>query len=85
MPSTSVFPSSSGTSSDGPKATTAFGSQRVSAARATSVSGGPTIATSRGVPHVLVSTGASDFGQDYKKFPWTIGWQPDYVAETEFT
>src|ERR687895_1231099 len=36
---------------------------------------------SKGVPHVLVSTGASDFGKDYKKYPWTIGWQPDYVAE----
>jgi branched-chain amino acid transport system substrate-binding protein len=35
----------------------------------------------RGVPHVLVSTGASEFGLDYKKYPWTIGWQPDYVAE----
>ena len=33
------------------------------------------------VPHVLVSTGASNFGKDYKKYPWTIGWQPDYVAE----
>ena len=33
------------------------------------------------VPHVLVSTGASDFGKDYTKYPWTIGWQPDYVAE----
>jgi branched-chain amino acid transport system substrate-binding protein len=33
------------------------------------------------VPQVLVSTGASDFGKDYKKYPWTIGWQPDYVAE----
>ena len=33
------------------------------------------------VPHVLVSTGASDFGKDYKKYPWTIGWQPDYVSE----
>ena len=36
---------------------------------------------SRKVPHVLVSSGASDFGKDYKKYPWTIGWQPDYVAE----
>jgi branched-chain amino acid transport system substrate-binding protein len=36
---------------------------------------------SQGVPHVLVSTGASEFGLDYKKYPWTIGWQPDYVAE----
>ena len=33
------------------------------------------------VPHVLVSTGASEFGKDYEKYPWTIGWQPDYVAE----
>ena len=33
------------------------------------------------VPHVLVSTGASNFGKDYKQYPWTIGWQPDYVAE----
>ena len=33
------------------------------------------------MPHVLVSTGASDFGKDYKQYPWTIGWQPDYVAE----
>ncbi len=33
------------------------------------------------VPHILVSTGASDFGKDYRKYPWTIGWQPDYVSE----
>ncbi len=33
------------------------------------------------VPHVLVSTGASHFGREYKQYPWTIGWQPDYVAE----
>ena len=36
---------------------------------------------SKKVPHVLVSTGASEFGKDYRKYPWTIGWQPDYVAE----
>ena len=36
---------------------------------------------SAGVPHVLVSSGASEFGLDYKRYPWTIGWQPDYVAE----
>jgi branched-chain amino acid transport system substrate-binding protein len=36
---------------------------------------------SQKVPQILVSTGASDFGKDYKKYPWTIGWQPDYVAE----
>ena len=33
------------------------------------------------VPHVLVSTGASEFGTNWKTYPWTIGWQPDYVAE----
>jgi branched-chain amino acid transport system substrate-binding protein len=33
------------------------------------------------VPHVLVSTGASHFGTGYKEYPWTIGWQPDYIAE----
>lgn len=36
---------------------------------------------SKGVPQVLVSTGASTFGKDYKEYPWTIGWQPDYIAE----
>jgi branched-chain amino acid transport system substrate-binding protein len=34
----------------------------------------------RKVPHLLVSTGASYFGLQYKEFPWTIGWQPDYIA-----
>ena len=33
------------------------------------------------VPQVLVSTGASYWGTQYKEFPWTIGWQPDYIAE----
>ena len=33
------------------------------------------------VPQVLVSTGASYWGTQYKKYPWTIGWQPNYVAE----
>ena len=33
------------------------------------------------VPHVLVSTGASEFGSNWRKYPWTIGWQPDYVSE----
>ncbi len=33
------------------------------------------------VPHILVSTGASEFGSDWKKYPWTIGWQPDYISE----
>jgi len=33
------------------------------------------------VPQVLLSTGASTWGTDYKQYPWTIGWQPDYIAE----
>jgi branched-chain amino acid transport system substrate-binding protein len=33
------------------------------------------------VPHSLVSTGASFWGIQYKEYPWTTGWQPDYVAE----
>ena len=33
------------------------------------------------VPQVLVSTGASQFGLAYRQYPWTIGWQPDYIAE----
>ena len=33
------------------------------------------------VPHVLVSTGASEFGSNWRKYPWTIGWQPDYISE----
>jgi len=33
------------------------------------------------VPQALVSTGASYWGTQHKKYPWTIGWQPNYVAE----
>jgi len=33
------------------------------------------------VPQVLVSTGASYWGLQYKEYPWTSGWQTDYVAE----
>jgi branched-chain amino acid transport system substrate-binding protein len=33
------------------------------------------------VPQVFVATGASDWGADPSKHPWTIGWQPDYVSE----
>ncbi len=33
------------------------------------------------VPHVLVSTGASEWGFNFRQYPWTIGWQPDYVGE----
>jgi branched-chain amino acid transport system substrate-binding protein len=34
-----------------------------------------------GVPHMFVATGASTWGKDFKQYPWTIGWQPDYQAE----
>jgi branched-chain amino acid transport system substrate-binding protein len=33
------------------------------------------------VPQLYVSTGATFFGADHKKYPWTIGWQPDYQSE----
>jgi branched-chain amino acid transport system substrate-binding protein len=33
------------------------------------------------VPQLYVSTGATFFGSDNKKYPWTIGWQPDYQSE----
>jgi len=35
------------------------------------------------VPQVLVATGASFWGSQYKKYPWTIGYQPDYVGEAK--
>ena len=35
----------------------------------------------REVPQALVSTGATEWGTEWKEFPWTIGWEPDYVAE----
>ena len=35
----------------------------------------------RKVPQIFVSTGASFWGTQAKQFPWTIGWQPDYIAE----
>ncbi len=33
------------------------------------------------VPQLFVSTGATKFGADHAKYPWTIGWQPTYHAE----
>jgi branched-chain amino acid transport system substrate-binding protein len=33
------------------------------------------------VPQVFVATGSSAWGADVAKHPFTIGWQPDYVAE----
>ncbi len=35
----------------------------------------------RKIPQILVSTGASEWGTRAKEFPWTVGWQPDYVTE----
>jgi branched-chain amino acid transport system substrate-binding protein len=32
------------------------------------------------VPQLFVATGASKWGNP-KEFPWTMGWQPDYVTE----
>jgi branched-chain amino acid transport system substrate-binding protein len=33
------------------------------------------------VPQSLVASGASNWGTEYKEYPWTIGWQVDYIAE----
>ena len=35
------------------------------------------------VPHVFVATGASLWGADIETHPWTTGWQPDYVTESQ--
>jgi ABC-type branched-subunit amino acid transport system substrate-binding protein len=34
------------------------------------------------VPQVLVATGDSYWGAQFKKYPWTIGFQPDYPGES---
>jgi branched-chain amino acid transport system substrate-binding protein len=39
------------------------------------------ILNQRKVPQIFVSTGASYWGLQYKQYPWTTGWQPDYIAE----
>ena len=33
------------------------------------------------VPHVLIASGASEWGTNYKKYPWSIGFLPDYIGE----
>ena len=38
---------------------------------------------SQKVPQVLLATGDSYWGAQYKRFPWTIGWQPDYPGESK--
>jgi branched-chain amino acid transport system substrate-binding protein len=35
------------------------------------------------VPQLYVATGASAFGADIQKHPYTIGWQPNYVTEAK--
>jgi branched-chain amino acid transport system substrate-binding protein len=35
------------------------------------------------VPQVYVATGASLWGADVAAHPWTTGWQPDYVTESQ--
>lgn len=34
------------------------------------------------IPQLFVATGASKWGNP-KEFPWTMGWQPDYVTEAK--
>jgi branched-chain amino acid transport system substrate-binding protein len=34
------------------------------------------------VPHLFISTGADKWG-NYQEYPWTIGWQPSYVTESQ--
>jgi branched-chain amino acid transport system substrate-binding protein len=35
------------------------------------------------VPHLYVATGASAWGADIEGHPYTTGWQPDYVTESQ--
>ena len=39
------------------------------------------ILNERKIPQILISTGASYWGLQAKEFPYTMGWQPDYIAE----
>jgi branched-chain amino acid transport system substrate-binding protein len=34
-----------------------------------------------GVPQLFVAAGATTFGRDYRRYPWTIGYIPTYSAE----
>jgi branched-chain amino acid transport system substrate-binding protein len=33
------------------------------------------------VPHLFAATGATTFGRDFRQYPWTIAYQPTYIAE----
>src|SRR4051812_3815851 len=35
----------------------------------------------QGIPQLFVASGAGTWGKDYKQWPWTIGYQPNYLAE----
>jgi branched-chain amino acid transport system substrate-binding protein len=35
----------------------------------------------RKIPQLQIATGASYWGAQHKAFPWTMGWQTDYIAE----
>ena len=34
-----------------------------------------------GIPQLFVASGASTWGTDYKKYPWTVGYIPSYLTE----
>jgi branched-chain amino acid transport system substrate-binding protein len=36
------------------------------------------------VPQMLVATGATTWGADWKQYQWTTGWQPSYQLEGKF-
>jgi branched-chain amino acid transport system substrate-binding protein len=38
--------------------------------------------TRKKIPHLFVGSGASKWS-DYKKYPWTMGWQPNYRTEAQ--
>ena len=40
-------------------------------------------ANAAGVPQVFSAAGATTFGSDYAKYPWTIGYLPPYAEEGE--
>jgi len=40
-------------------------------------------ANASGVPTVFSASGATTFGKDYAKYPWTIGYLPPYAEEGE--
>ena len=34
-----------------------------------------------GVPQLFAASGSTSFGRDYRQYPWTIAYQPTYIAE----